>query len=77
MLVQPLMAVIDHATIQRYKVWEGGDSHPRGEGFIVVSPSPSQAMDDEPTDMPEQPSSSSSEYFVPLQDLHRKVDRQN
>lgn len=39
-VLQPPKAVIDHATISRYKVWEGGASHPRGAGFIDAINSP-------------------------------------
>jgi len=43
--VQPT-GVIDHATIARYKEWEGARSHPRGEGYIMIR-QPSPPVDEE------------------------------
>lgn len=76
--IQAPMAVIDHATIQRYKVWDRGVSHPRGGGFIVGQPT--QGEDDEPMDIPEQavdPFSLGlpSNYHAFIQALHRRLDR--
>lgn len=48
---------------------------PRGEGFIIVLPSLNMA--DDPIYMPKQPFASFTDLLDSLQDLHRKVDRQN
>lgn len=38
-VLQPPKQVINHAIICRYKVWEGGVSHPRGAEFVNVNDS--------------------------------------
>lgn len=39
-VLQAPLALIDHSVIARYKIWGGGESHPRGLGFIIVPHEP-------------------------------------
>lgn len=69
------MSVIDHTIIQRYKIWEGGESRPRGKGFILnqqrLEESPEmQEQQDDPT------AESPSNFDTSIQALHRRLDRQ-
>lgn len=75
-LHQSPILVIDHATIVRYKVWEGGESHPRGEGFILNeqrfnAPPDMQEQQDEPT------ATDPSDFDASIQTLHRRLDQQD
>lgn len=50
--------------MSRYKVWEGGSSHPRGSGYIVASIYQAAEGPSEPPQQTATPSHSPMEFLV-------------
>lgn len=61
------MPVLDHKMIMRYKVWNRGESHPRGLGFIIALSDPHP----EPN-----PMASSSSTAAPRRVLSEEVQQE-
>lgn len=71
--IQQPMAIIYHTTINKYKAWDGAQSHPRGEGYIIIRP-PSPPVAADP--MEEQPGHTTSSR-VPRNDFLWLAQRQD
>lgn len=62
-VVQQPLLTLDHGLIERYKVWEGGESDRRGVGFIIHPPSDDEEGHDS-DDMADAPKTSRSQPKV-------------
>ena len=77
-IASPPMAVIDHLTIKRFTVWDGAESHVRGEGYgPPTEPPPSAEPEPEPSQAPEAGPASQgllADIMASLTLLHQKQD---
>lgn len=47
------MRDIDHTVIQKYSIWDGGESHPWGLGFILPDQEETEEEEEEDEDVPD------------------------